>query len=67
MITLGIAQGSVMGLFTGGKPLFQGETFVLLGLLLRCSSHSQLVEGFSLQAGLLLQLATVAPVLDLPR
>ncbi|MNE49496.1 hypothetical protein D3C80_1440190 [compost metagenome] len=66
MITLGIAQGSVMGLFTGGKPLFQGQTFVLLDTLLRGCGQSQLVESLGVQLGLFGELLTVAPSLDLP-
>ena len=33
MITLGIAHGSIVGLFTGRQALLKGQTFILLDLL----------------------------------
>jgi hypothetical protein len=55
-----------MGLFTGGKPLLQGQTFVLFGTLLRGRGQGQLVERVGVQLGLLRELLTVAPSLGLP-
>jgi hypothetical protein len=55
------------GVVTGGKPLLKSQALVLLSTMLRGRGQVQLVEGFSLQAGLLFKLPAVTPVLDLPR
>ncbi|AZC35925.1 hypothetical protein C4K37_1523 [Pseudomonas chlororaphis subsp. piscium] len=55
-----------MGLITGLQPLLQCQTFVLLFTLPGRCSQRHLIETFGLQAGLLLQLPPVAPVLNRP-
>ncbi|MNN95237.1 hypothetical protein D3C81_2140080 [compost metagenome] len=55
-----------MVLFAGGKPLLQGQTFVLFGTLLRNRGESQLIESVGVQPSLFGELLAVAPSLDLP-
>ncbi len=46
LITLGIAQRSVMGLFTRREPLLQRQAFILLGLLRGGGGQSELILRF---------------------
>ena len=55
-----------MGFVTGRQPLLEGQPLVLLGLLRGGRRQGQLIQGFSVQLGLLRQLLAVTPVLKLP-
>ncbi|WP_405045650.1 hypothetical protein [Pseudomonas brassicacearum] len=56
-----------MGVFAGGKLLFQGQAFVLLGLLLHRCRLAYLTQRRGLGLGQLRQLLAITPILESPR
>ena len=55
-----------MGLLTGRQPLLERQPLVLLGVLRLGAGGCKLVQRLAMQSGLLRELPTVAPVLELP-